>query len=202
MSGDHPIAQMPMPSCGVMSEYKEWLKAKAQTSNSEIIWDPRFKNFLSDVFSCETRVEVWDNAPLAEVIKDFMAICLDRPRLDQGRYAVFSGGPTYGGGSRGLLWVDCTRPEPHAVFLAMVTRRRGFYCLEIYLGKQITTLALPPQLLAAMHFWLRSHDSGDIVSIDLHDAGGYVYSLDPSHCGLEQKRVDSLKKFRSGRGAA
>lgn len=185
----------------ITSEDRHWLEAKAQASGSEIIWDPHFKDFLSDVFCSEIEVQVWDKAPLIEVIRDFLSACPDRPRLEFGRYAVFSGAPSFGAGSRGLLWFDCSAPATRAVFAALVRRERRFYCLEIHLSRLASTPVLSPQFLAAMHFWLRLHNAGEVVTIDLYDSSGYVYSLDPTHCGLEQERR-KLRQLRAQRGAA
>ena len=184
-----------------LKDHREWLLKQAAAQNSNLIWNTKFQTFLEDMFSSDARLDFWDDAALPKVIFDFMAARPDKPRLEQGRYAVFCAAPMLGAGNRGLLWVDCGRPELQAAFAALVQRRRRFYNLEIYLTERSPELLLPPQLLSSIHCWLRTHHAGNIVSIDVHSYGVFAYSLDPSHCGLEDAREKRLK-FQPRAGVA
>jgi hypothetical protein len=183
-------------------EHMDWLAALAERGAAQVTWDPRFKLFLADVFSGESRLQMWDHTPLTEVIVEFLASSPEKPRLELGRYAVFSGAPKYGRGSRGLLWVNCISPGTPAIFAALIRQRHVLYCLDLYLSRSLAIPSLPPQFLSALHLWLRSHQAGHIVSIDLHNASGYLFSLDPAHCGLEQDSIKPLRRFRAPGGAA
>jgi len=195
-----PLIEM---SSAPVAEPKAWLAAIAERGAAQVTWDPRFKGFLADAFSGECRLQMWDHSPLIDVINEFLASCPDKPRLELGRYAVFSGAPSYGRGSRGLLWLDCANAEMPAVFAALIRQRRVLYCLDLYLSSSLAGPPLPPQFLSALHLWLRSHQAGHIVSIDLHNAGRYLFSLDPAHCGLEQDIGSKpLRRFRASGGAA
>jgi hypothetical protein len=124
------VVDMSTPSFSeTLGDEMAWLKQEAQRSNSTIIWHQRFKEFLSANFSKEARVALCDDVPLPEVIGEFIGSCPDKPRLDQGRYAIFSGMYAFGRGSRGLLWVDCKAAESRAVFVAMSRSRRRLDCL-------------------------------------------------------------------------
>jgi hypothetical protein len=180
-----------------------WLAALAQRGGTELTWEPRFTDFLSEAFSSEIRVHAWNNAPLAAVICEFLASCPGRPRLETGRYAIFSGAPTYGAGSRGLLWIDCANPGERTIFLAMTKYRRDMYCLDVYLNDSAPSPILPVHFLATMHLWLQSHLSGHIICVDVHNRQGYLWSLDPVQCGLEESTIKPPRKFRiDTRGAA
>jgi len=183
-----------------VGEEMVWLKQEAQRSNSAIIWHQRFKDFLSASFSNEARVAYCDDTPLPEVICEFIASYPDKPRLDQGRYAVFSGVYAYGGGSRGLLWVDCEATKTRAAFVALSRSSRRLDCLEIHLSKHISGPIVPAQLWPAMYLWLRSHGIREIVGVNLHDADDYVYSLNPAlrWCSMSQPRI--LIFTHDGRG--
>jgi len=177
-----------------------WLKQEAQRSNSTIIWNQCFKEFLSANFSKKARVAFCDDAPLPEVISKFIGNCPDKPRLDQGRYAVFSGVYAFAGGSRGLLWVDCEATETRAAFVAISRSGHRLDCLEIYLSKHISEPLLPAQFLSTMYLWLRSHGIRETVGINLHDADDYVHSLNPAlrWRGMSQPRI--LIFTHDGRG--
>lgn|GEM_PF-4918990 len=180
-----------------------WLAALAQKGGTEVTWEPRFADFLAEAFSWETPIHGWNNAALTSVISEFLASCPGKPRLEMGRYAVFSGAPTYGGGSRGLLWVDCTNPGSHSIFTAMTKYRRDMYCLDLYLSNSNPSPVLPVHFLSTMHLWLRAHQLGHIICIDLHHRHGYLWSFDPAQCGLEQSTIKPPRKFRvASRGAA
>ncbi|MGA3072027.1 MAG: glycosyltransferase [Terracidiphilus sp.] len=201
MFGQSQVAHTSAPSFSeTLGDEMAWLKQEAQRSNSTVIWHRRFKGFLSANFSKEARVAFCDDAPLPEVIGDFIGSCPDKPRLDQGRYAIFSGVYALRGGSRGLLWVDCKAAETRAVFVAMSRSGLRLDCLEIYLSKRISEPFLPAQFLSTMHLWLRSHGIREIVGINLHDACDYEYSLNPAFrwCSMSQPRI--LIFTHDGRG--
>lgn len=185
------------------SEQYSWLAALAEKGGTEITWEPRFADFVAKAFSGATRIHGWNNAALPSVISEFLASCPGKPGLEMGRFAVFSGAPTYGGGSRGLLWVDCTNPTAHSIFTAMTKYRRDMYCLDIYLSHSNPTPMLPVHFLSILHLWLRTHQLGHVICIDLHHGEGYLWSLDPAQCGLEQSTMKPPRKFRvAARGAA
>jgi len=185
------------------SEPGSWLAGLAQKGGTEITWESSFREFLVEAFSPESRVHAWNNAALPDVIVEFLTSCPEKPRLETRRFAIFSGAPTYGGGSRGLLWVDCAHPAERAIFVAMTKYRRDMYCIDIYLSDASSLPALPVHFLATLHHWLRSHESGPVICIDLHNCRGYLWSFDPAQCGLEQSTIKPRPRFRAAlRGAA